>query len=437
MDSKPGGLHGRLAGRLSSSRRGALAIVGGTAGGQALALLSAPILSRLYSPSNFGVFTVLSSLVAIVGTVATLRFELAVPLPEKEGDAYGIVALGLISTGVTFAVTSVVVAFAGARLAQAFDQPNLMPWLWCVPITSTLMGAYLVLNQLAIRHRRYGAIGRRNLLQSGSMVATQVVAGLTGLEAGGLILGLGVGQATSAMSLVKGSRLFSTEARDGRERHRLSQVARRYRLFPLVLAPSGLLNVMGLQLPVVLIAYWYGSSIAGWMGLTQRVLSLPVMLVGTAIAQIYVAELARAARDDVARANRLFVAASRRLLVVAIAAAVVLTLLGPMLFGVVFGAEWKTSGQYAQALAVNLAAQLVAVPVSQTLVVFERQTTQLGWDAGRLALTTGAVSVSYVMGGSPLAAIWTYGVSSAVAYAASWWLSLQTIKRSQQVVQPT
>src|SRR5450631_1051953 len=115
MDPKPGGLRGLLAVRLSSSRRGALTIFGGTASGQALALVSAPVLSRLYSPSNFGVFTVLSSLIAIVGAVAALRFELAVPLPEKERDAQGLVALGLMSTGLTFALTSVVVALAGPR----------------------------------------------------------------------------------------------------------------------------------------------------------------------------------------------------------------------------------------------------------------------------------------------------------------------------------
>ena len=157
------------------------------------------------------------------------------------------------------------------------------------------------------------------------------------------------------------------------------------------------------------------------------------MLVGTAIAQVYLAELARAARDDLARANRLFVVASQRLLLVAVAAALVFMVLSPLLFGLVFGAQWKTSGEYAQALAVSLAAQLVAVPVSQTLIVFERQTTQLGWDAGRLALMTGAVSVCYFLGGSALTAIWTYGVSSAVAYTVSWGLSLQTIRRSQQV----
>lgn len=422
-------LRERVLARLSPSGRGVFTILGGTAGGQALALAVAPVLSRLYSPSDFGVFTILSSLVAVVGTVSTLRFDLAIPLPKRERDAQGLVALGLISTAVTFGLTSAIVGLGGADFARAFGQSSLMPWLWFVPMTSCLMGVYLVLNQLAIRHRRYKAIGRRNLLQSAAMVATQVLAGLVGMRAGGLVLGLGVGQATSALSLVGGSGLFSADAKEGRHRDRLRAVARRYRRFPLILTASGLLNVLGLQLPVLLIAYWYGSSVAGWTGLTQRVLSLPVMLVGTAIAQVYIGELSRVVRDDPAGAARLFRATSRRLLIAAAVPAIVLLVAGPQLFALVFGAEWRTSGQYAQALALSLASQLVAVPVSQTLTVLERQVTQLAWDGGRLVLLTAAVGASRSLGGSALTTLWAFGVSSAVAYCVSWILSYRAIGR--------
>ncbi|MDO8119917.1 oligosaccharide flippase family protein [Isoptericola sp. b490] len=423
-------------GSLSHSRRGALTILSGTAAGQVLALVAAPLLSRLYAPADFGLFTVISSAVAIVGTVAALRFEFAIPLPRKERDAQALVALGLASTLVTLAVTGTLVAVAGDWFAAKFSERDLMPWLWAVPVISALMGVYLVLNQLAIRHRRYGAIGRRNILQSTAMVATQVGAGVAGLTTAGLIAGLAVGQATSALSLFRGSKILTSDAREGRSFASLRAMARRYRRFPLVLAPSGLLNVAGLQLPVILIAYWYGSSVAGWMGLTQRVLSLPVTLIGTAIAQVYLGELARAAHDDLERARRLFISASKRLLAVGAAAALVIIVLGPTLFSFVFGAEWKTSGEFARALAVGLAAQLLAAPVSQTLIVFERQLLQLAWDAGRLILIVAAVGGTYLAGGSALAALWAYGIAAASAYAISWVLSFSTIRRSGRTPVP-
>lgn len=418
---------GRLVAKLSPSRRGVLSIFGGTAGGQLLALVSAPVLSRLYSPSDFGVFTLTSSFVAVIGTIAALRFELAVPLPESERDARGLVALGLISTGATFVFTSAVVWLAGGRLALVFDQPHLMPWLWCVPATSALVGVYLLLNQLAIRHRRYRAIGRRNLLQSVALVATQVGAGAAGLRSGGLILGLAVAQLTSALSLLRGSGLRTPDSEASHRLATLQHLARRYRHFPLLLAPSGLLNVMGLQLPVVLIAYWYGSSVAGWVGLTQRVLSLPVMLLGSAIAQVYLAELARAARHDFARARQLFSTASRRLLAIALPLGLALVLLARFLFERVFGDQWLTSGRYAQALAPSLVAQLVATPVSQTLIVFGRQRAQLCWDAARLLVILAAVSICHLAQASAQTTISTFGIVSAAAYCVSWALSFHAI----------
>ena len=183
----------------------------------------------------------------------------------------------------------------------------------------------------------------------------------------------------------------------------------------------------GLQLPVVLNAYWYGSTVAGWMGLTQRVLSSPAMLIGTAIAQVYVAELSRAATAKPTRAQRLFTMASQRLLVVAVVAAAVLLVGGTFMFQIAFGCECTMSGEFVRALSLSLAAQLAAVPVSQTLTVFERQTAQPTWDASRLLLLVGAASACHFLGGSATAALWSFGISSACAYTLSWFLSHHTI----------
>ena len=57
----------------STTRRGVLAIAGGAAGGQMVALGSAPILTRLYTPADFGVFAVLLSVTVTLGSIAALR----------------------------------------------------------------------------------------------------------------------------------------------------------------------------------------------------------------------------------------------------------------------------------------------------------------------------------------------------------------------------
>ncbi|MBM0225779.1 MULTISPECIES: lipopolysaccharide biosynthesis protein [Micromonospora] len=414
-------------GRMTASRRGVLSIAAGSAGGQVLALAAAPLLARLYSPADFGVFTIVAALVTTIGTVAAFRFELAVPLPERERDAQALVALGLAAAAATALLGTVAVLLVGDGVAGLFGRPELRPWLWLVPPAAAATAAVLVLNQMAIRHRRYGSIGRRNFLQSATMVTTQVVAGAGGLRSGGLSLGLGMGQVVGALVLLPGARSADPEVRAGRRLRHLWESAVRYRRFPLLLAPSGLLNILGLQLPILFIAYWYPASVAGYLGLTQRVIAMPAALVASAVAQVYLAEISRAVRGDGEGARRIFVGASRKLTLVAGPAALAVVLGAPAVFAVVFGAPWRTSGAYTQALALYMAAQIIASPLSQTLIVLERQGLQLAWDVGRVVLVTGAVVAAARSGASALTAIWALGVSGAVAYGAAWLMSLRAV----------
>ncbi|OHX03215.1 lipopolysaccharide biosynthesis protein [Micromonospora sp. WMMB235] len=412
---------------MSGARRGVLSIAAGSAGGQVLALAAAPLLARIYRPADFGLFAVVSALAVTIGTVAALRWEMAIPIPERESDARALVTLGLAAACGTGAVGALLVLLLRDEVARWFDQPDLAPWLWVVPPTAAAMGTVLVLNQFAVRHRRYGMIGRRNLFQAVGVVATQLVAGVAGLRSGGLALGFGFGQVVAAGVLLRGARRRGAAAAGGARFRGLAAVARRYRRFPFLMAPSGLLNILGTQLPVLLIASWYGSTVAGWLGLTQRVIAMPIALVSSAVAQVYLAEIARAARERAADGRRIFIGATRRLALIAVPGAVAVVLAAPSAFSLIFGPQWHSSADYAQALAVFMAAQFVASPLSQTLVVFERQGLQLAWDAGRVLVIAGAVSAVALADGSALTAVWAFGLSGAVTYGVGWLMSLRVV----------
>jgi len=167
--------------------------------------------------------------------------------------------------------------------------------------------------------------------------------------------------------------------------------------------------------------------------MTQRVLALPVTLVGTAVAQVYLSELAKAVRSHSARGRALFRKASIGLSAIGAIIAVVLIVLGPWLFALVFGNEWETSGQYARALALGLGAQLVAAPLSQTMIAMERQRLQLAWDVTRVLSTFAVVGLVVHFDGSALSAVWAVGILSASMYAISWTMSLAAFRGARQV----
>ena len=51
--------------------RGITSIVAGSIAGQGLVILSYPLLTRLYDPAEFGLLTVFTSLVGILGVIST------------------------------------------------------------------------------------------------------------------------------------------------------------------------------------------------------------------------------------------------------------------------------------------------------------------------------------------------------------------------------
>ena len=72
-----------------------LKLVAGAGIGQALTLIISPILTRLYTPSEFGVYTFFISIVGGAALVATLRYEMAIILQKDEKQAINMASLSL------------------------------------------------------------------------------------------------------------------------------------------------------------------------------------------------------------------------------------------------------------------------------------------------------------------------------------------------------
>ena len=70
---------------------------------QVLPVVLAPILTRLYSPNDFGVLAVYSSLLAMSLNFASFRYEFAIPIAEDNRTAIVLVALCL---ALVFTMTS-------------------------------------------------------------------------------------------------------------------------------------------------------------------------------------------------------------------------------------------------------------------------------------------------------------------------------------------
>jgi O-antigen/teichoic acid export membrane protein len=392
-------------------------ILGGTSLGQGIVILTSPFLTRLYTPENFGVLAVYASLLGIVVVVASLRYEAAITLPERDEDAANLLVLSLGILVLMSLLMGIVVGFLGDQIARLTGTPTLGPYLWLLPLGVMLVGLYQVFNCWAVRERAYTHIARTRLSQGIGQTLTQIALGFSRMGSVGLIAGQVAGQAAGSITLATLTRRKNKTSFKAVHLASVCRLAHRYRRFPMVSSGTALLNSVALFGPALLLAAFYGPQVAGWFALSQRVVGVPMTLLGKAVAQVYLGEFARAAIHSDEQLSPLFWRTTKGLSIVGLLFVVLVTLPAPWLFPLVFGSEWAQSGVYVQVLSLMFLLQFVVSPISATFDVLERQDLHFLREIARLTLTSGAVSLPWVLGEGALVAVVSLGVAGSVSYA--------------------
>lgn len=353
----------------SSFVRGVIVLGGGATAGQLILMAAAPLLTRLYSAEEFGIVAVFASMLSILSVVSSLRYELAIPIAKDDEEAaHGVILALLVALAMSLLTLLGVIGFR-EQIAAAFKIPAIAGYLWLLPLGLLLLSIYQVFYYWAIRIKRFSAIARTKLMQSVSSVVVQV--GGASLGAVALLLGQVTGQAAGMSSLgILALRDRWHLFREVRLRQVL-WVAQRYRQFPYFSTWGGLLNTIGMQLPPLLFAVLFSPAAAGIYALAHRVLSLPMSLVGQAIGNVFLSRAAEARREG--NLALLVAKVHEKLAQIAMPLSLLLILVSPDLFSLVFGASWRQAGVFAQWMIPWLYLVFITSPLSNLFSVLEKQ----------------------------------------------------------------
>jgi O-antigen/teichoic acid export membrane protein len=345
-----------------------LTLAGGTAVSQGVVVLASPILTRLYTPDVFGPFSVFVSLMAVLACIATLRYELAIPLPENEDQALTICGLAIGTALLYTSFIFIPIFLFNTEIARLIGVPQLEHYLWLLPIGILGIGLYQSLYYWSIRKARYTTLSQTRIAQSLVMQVVQIcayAAGLTGLLTGYLVSRYaGISSLLRALPAWRNFRTAITMSA-------LAEQARVHRRFPAWSVPSTLLNTLGIEVPMLTFSMLFSSHAVGLYALTYRVLGLPITLIGAAVADIFFSNAAEAHREG--RLDSVVSHMLNQLLWMGLPAATALMLTGPILFTIFFGKEWSEAGELAIYATPWIFMTLLASPLSRVFLIAGRQ----------------------------------------------------------------
>ena len=406
----------------SSFLQNASVLMLGTAFGQAFILAVTPFLARLYSPSAFGEFALFVSVFSIVNIVASMRYELGIPLTK--GDHFALLIV-ILSLSIITILTLLLFVFSSSLqliLQLLTEQEISIIFVITIILSITVASAYRVISMLAFRTYNFRAVGIARAFQGLGLGVTQLFLGVLGNVKYGLIFGHFVGFSLSLAVLLLAF-LKSLKAAIKRVNFkRLGVVAIRYRKFPLYSVWSDMLNVLGYQIPTLVLLYFYSPVEAGLYFLAMKLSNAPVSVVSEVVSKTFYAMSAKPQnREMLSKFSGDFYHCCFRFV---FGPVICLIPFCDLLFSTLFGKSWEVSGTYFQVLLIASMSIFVNTPFLTLFHTTGSQQKEFFCQVIILLCRLFPITIFSAIG-SAYSSIFAYSVFTAASYfiAALWALS--------------
>ncbi|CAG9620201.1 lipopolysaccharide biosynthesis protein [Sutcliffiella rhizosphaerae] len=369
----------------STYNKNILKLLTGTTLAQAIPIAISPILTRLYTPEDFGVLALFIAITTVVGTIANLRYELAIVLPKKEENAVNLVALSILISSVISLLFMLLIIICYEDIIYLIGNDEIGNWLYTIPIAIFFIGIFNALNYYNTRLENFGLIAKVKVLKTLSLSIFQMLFGYLKFGFGGLIGGQLISHIFSngklALSLFKNKVLIQKI-----NIKQMIKLAVRYKRFPLITMWASFANTLSQHSITFFLSLIYSTSLLGQYSLIQRILGLPTSLIGRSIGQVFL-QKATSEKNIRGNAKKIYVSTLMKLLVISLPIFTIMFFVIEDLIRFVFGEEWGIAGVYAKYLLPLFFLRFLATPLSLINIIFERQKIDLIWQSSLLIST--------------------------------------------------
>ena len=383
--------------KISKMKKSIIVVFSGNILSQIILFGTTPILTRLYSPEDFGVLASYTSLISILLAISILSFEKVIPLVNNERTAINIVILSS-SILSAFSISAYFLLLVyGESILAFFNMTELINYYWFIPVSLFVAGHYIIFNYYAIRSNSFKDISISKVSQSVSQILTQIfMAIIFSSSTLWLIIGDGIGRSAGVLRLFKSFKKVNKRINKKVLKKKIILLGfLKYRSFSIQATFSSFLSTLTMQMPILLIGLLYDPYFAGLYLLSQKVIGLPITLITRSISQVYYSEAIKLLRVSPKKLSVFFKKSVFKLFSFSFVPLTLIGIVAPLMITYFLGVKWEESGQYIQYLIPMFIAQLSITPLGQTLYVTKSTGLHLFWEVFRLFVLSTGMFIAY------------------------------------------
>ncbi len=337
-------------------------LISGTVIAQLIPIILSPILTRQYSPTEFGLFANFMAIIGVLTPIATGKYESAIMLTRHTTEATDVLSsisiLSLLISAFIFIVL-VIISLLFPNI-EIIGQQKI--WILLIPLVLFITALQQITIQFLIKNNKYTRIAKSKIIQGFLSTLIPIALYLIGNTYLWLIAGVAIGGFLSTMYLLKRVPLTLINI------NKFKTILSHYKNLPKHLLPTELLNNGSRQSIFFLITILFDPVNAGIYFMTQRIIITPASLIGNSVGQVFYKKFSSTFLNKSSNPQNLLLKTWLGLAIIGLLPFAILYFYGSQIFTYFFGIEWSKSGELASILTIYFYASFISSPTSSAII---------------------------------------------------------------------
>jgi len=331
--------------------------------------LTLPVITKIYTASELGKYQLLISIITSLGVISSLKYEMAIVLPKNDSIAKIVYKIAFFTLFSFCLLVYILFYLADSMIFGYLNAENILSFSKLIPIGVFFFGALEIIKSSLIRLKKFSAFSLVKIYQNASTQILIIVIGLINASAISLFIAFISGVIISAMMFFKDSLIkVKSEITDS-----ITEIAIKYKKFPLVNTFMVFSNTISNELPVFFMIKYHSSEILGFYMLANRLLVIPMNVIGTSIGKVYFQKASEFLNNDLSELFEFYKETTTRLIKIALIPFICIIIFSPIFIKVIFGNDWETSSLIMQIMSFGMFFKFITSPISTTFTILNKQ----------------------------------------------------------------
>lgn len=360
-------------------------------------LLVYPILTRIYSPSDFGSLSILLSIIPIVSVLFSGMYEGGILISGDKKEAANLVGLILHRSIKLFIIFFPIAIFLNIFLDSfPLFTKDFIGLLYISLISAFLTVIYNVYNEWCVTFNYFSNLAKNKIYFSSFTNFFKLLIGFISPDKMGLILGDLIGRFFSSsvniFQALKSDSIYFKRI----QVKKFNKIKDKFKDFPKYLLPDQLVNHLSGSIHVFLIGPFFGKEELGYLAVSASLLTLPVSVITASVKDVF-RQRATQIFNETGNCREFYLKSLKWVFLISLLIFIPLYFLVPSLFTFFLGEQWLKAAIYSQILMPYYITNFVSMSLVGILIVANKMKFSFYWQLLNLIVSFICLSIGIIV----------------------------------------